>query len=121
MAKNRQQLDNELREGIIERISNFLTAENEEVLRTSNTTIAIPTVDSEGNDTYIELAVKIPKGAKIEGGYAGYDGHEVATEYAEDVALKAKQKAESAKNKKSKGKGKTPKAETKEVEEVEGE
>ena len=121
MAKTRQQLDIELREGIISRLTDFLASSNEEVLRTSNTTIAIPTVDSEGNDTYIELAVKVPKGAKIEGGYAGYNGHEVAAEYAEDVALKAKQKAESAKNKKSKGKGKTSKAKTEEVEEVEGE
>lgn len=104
MAKTRQQLDNELRTSMIANLTNVLAEQGEEVLRVGSTEIAIPTTDSEGGDTYVVLEIKVPKGAKIEGGYAGYNGHELAVEYAEEVARKEKEKAEAAKNKKSKAK-----------------
>ena len=110
MAKTRQQLDNELRTAMIANLTNVLAEQGEEVLRVSSTEIAIPTTDSEGGDTYVIIEIRVPKGAKIDGGYAGYNGHELAVEYAEDVARKEKEKAEAAKNKKSKTK-KSPKEE----------
>ena len=110
MAKTRQQLDNELRTAMIANLTNVLAEQGEEVLRVSSTEIAIPTTDSEGGDTYVIIEIRVPKGAKIDGGYAGYNGHELAVEYAEDVARKEKEKAEAAKNKKAKAK-KSPKEE----------
>ena len=112
MPKTNQALQTDLREKNLVLITQLLTNSGEEVLRVDSTKIAYPVTDEEGNDLFIEVAVKVPKGTKEpDGGYSGYDGYTLAQEYAEDVANKEKKKAEAAKNKKAKVK-------TKKVEEV---
>lgn len=63
---------------------------DEDLLRISSGAIAIPCVDSEGNDAYVEITVKVPTGSRD--GDA-YDGYALAQEY----EMKQKEKAEKAK------------------------
>jgi hypothetical protein len=100
-------LDNILREKNIESITNFLKSSGEDVVRVSGNTIAFPTTDSENNDAWIEITIKVPKGERIPkdegGGFAGYDGYSIAEFYQQeserkaDEAAKRKVKAEAKK------------------------
>lgn len=50
MAKTKKQLHEALRNKYLALITEFLTAQGEEVLRTKSNEIAIPTLDEESND-----------------------------------------------------------------------
>lgn len=111
-------LDNELRSATLAKAMEMFSNAEEEVMQVSGTAFAFPTVDSEGNDSWIEISVKVPKGEKLGKGegYAGYDGYEQAefykntqTEKAEKAAAakaaaEAKRKAKEEKKNKSKKK-----------------
>ena len=91
MATNsKKTLHNALRAKYIERVSKFLADSGEEVLVTGSNEIALPCVDSEGNDEFIVLTFKIPTGSR-EGDI--YDGYSMA----EDFKMKTAEKAEKAK------------------------
>ena len=91
MAKlTRKQLDEKLKLSILEKVSTFLENDGEEVLRTKSNIIALPTVDEEGNDTYVTITFSVPTGTRQ--GDA-YNGHEEAINYAHDINEKAKKKA----------------------------
>jgi hypothetical protein len=89
MATSSKQLNDALRAKYLEVISELLNGNGEEVLRTNSNEIAIPCVDSEGNDKYIVITVKVPTGARDGEAYDGYS-------MAEDYAIKCKNKAETA-------------------------
>ena len=75
---------------------------NDEVLRTASNEIAIPVVDSEGNERYIVITVKVPTGSRD--GDA-YDGYAMAEDYAMKCAerkAKAEEKARKSAERKSK-------------------
>ena len=56
--------------------------------------IAIPVVDTEGNEKYPKIKVSIPRGTRNgEGGYIPYDGHEAAVAYREEKESKAQERA----------------------------
>ncbi len=84
-----------LRNHYMKEIRTLLESMNEEILVTGSNEFAIPCVDNEGNDQFLVLTFKIPKGSRD--GEA-YDGYSVAEEY----AMKQKKKAEKEKEKKSK-------------------
>lgn len=112
MAKTKTVLEGELRENILHNLTDLLSTSGEEVLRVKSTQIAYPTKDSEGNEYFAVVTITLPKGSKMsDGTFSGYDGYEIAKEYAEDVELK-KKKAETAKKNK-----KAPKSKTKPKEE----
>lgn len=91
MATNsKRTLHNALRAKYIERVSKFLADSGEEVLVTGSNEIALPCVDSEGNDEFIVLTFKIPTGSR-EGDI--YDGYSMA----EDFKMRTAEKAEKAK------------------------
>ena len=91
MATNsKKTLHNALRAKYIERVSKFLADSGEEVLVTGSNEIALPCVDSEGNDEFIVLTFKIPTGSR-EGDI--YDGYSMA----EDFKMKTAEKAAKAK------------------------
>ena len=91
MATNsKKTLHNALRAKYIERVSKFLADSGEEVLITGSNEIALPCVDSEGNDEFIVLTFKIPTGSR-EGDV--YDGYSMA----EDFKIRTAEKAEKAK------------------------
>lgn len=96
MAKTKKQLHEALRNKYLTLIADYLTAQDETVLRTKSNEIALPTVDEENNDEYIVISFKVPTGSRDDG--EAYDGYAVATQYAESVADKAeKAKAEAEK------------------------
>ena len=78
-----------LRAQYLELVSKLLGDGGEEVLRVKSNEIAIPCVDSEGEDAYVVITVKVPTGSR-EGD--PYDGHGEAESY----AMLCKQKAEKA-------------------------
>ena len=91
MATNsKKTLHNALRAKYIERVSKFLADSGEEVLVTGSNEIALPCVDSEGNDEFIVLTFKIPTGSRDGDIYDGYS-------MAEDFKMRTAEKAEKAK------------------------
>ena len=87
---SKQKLHEELRNRYIATVKEYLTAQNEEVLVTNSNEIAIPCVDSEGNDEYVVITFKVPTGSRDGDAYDGYAE-------AESYAMKVADKAEKAK------------------------
>ena len=83
-------LHDALRAKYIERVSEFLADAGEEVLVTNSNEIALPCVDSEGNDEFIVITFKVPTGSRDGDAYDGYS-------MAEDFKMKTAEKAEKAK------------------------
>lgn len=93
MAKKTQTaLDNELRAVYIEKVAELFKADGEEVLRTGSSEVAFPVVDSDGNEKFIVVSVKVPKGERKDG-YVPYDGYSVAEEYEINQREKAEKRA----------------------------
>ena len=87
---SKKSLHNALRAKYIERVSKFLADAGEEVLVTGSNEIALPCVDSEGNDEFIIITFKVPTGSRDGDAYDGYS-------MAEDFKIKSDEKAEKAK------------------------
>lgn len=113
MAKmTRKQLDEEIKLRYLEGVCEHLTEVGEEVLRVKSNEIAIPVVDSEGEERWLVLTFKVPTGER--GGDA-YDGYSMA----EDYQMKLTEKAEKEKAKAEKAAKDKAKREAKAKEEVE--
>lgn len=95
MAKiTQKQRDELLKTDFLDRVVNFLSSEDggeEEVLRVKSNEIAIPVVDSEGNERWMVLTFKVPTGER---GGDGYDGYSMAEDYQMKQEAKAEKKAE---------------------------
>lgn len=95
MSKTTQkQRDEALKIDFLDRVTNFLSGENggeEEVLRVKSNEIAVPVVDSEGNERWMVLTFKVPTGER---GGDGYDGYSMAEDYRMKQDAKAEKKAE---------------------------
>lgn len=89
MAESKRKLDEALRTQFMTCVSEFLVSRGEEVLVTGSNEIALPCVDSEGNDKFIVLTFKVPSGSRDGDPYDGYS-------MAEDYRLKVEEKAEKA-------------------------
>ena len=87
---SKKSLHDALRAKYIERVSKFLADAGEEVLITGSNEIALPCVDSEGNDEFIVITFKVPTGSRDGDAYDGYS-------MAEDFKIKTAEKAEKAK------------------------
>ena len=87
---SKKSLHNALRAKYIERVSKFLADAGEEVLVTGSNEIALPCVDSEGNEEFIVITFKVPTGSRDGDAYDGYS-------MAEDFKIKSAEKAEKAK------------------------
>ena len=90
MVVSRKQLREELKREYVERFTEYLAGIGEEVLRVGSNELAFPVTDTEGNEDFIVLTVKIPTGANK--GTEPYDGYEMA----EDYAMKCQAKEEKA-------------------------
>jgi hypothetical protein len=88
-----------LRNLYVERMIKWLKANDEDVLQVSTNEIAIPVVDSEGEDNYVVFTVKVPVGDRDGNAYDAY-------ERAQEFEMKQKEKAikaeEDAKKKQAK-------------------
>jgi hypothetical protein len=91
MAKSRRALQNELRLEYLGKIMDFL-AKEEDVLRTGSNELAFPVTDSEGNEEFIQIVVKVPTGSR-DG--EPYNGYRMAEEYSLKLKLQ-QEKAEKA-------------------------
>lgn len=87
---NSRSLDNELREKVLKTIMEFYAEKGEDVMQTNSNECAFPCVDSDGNDKWIQIVVKVPSGARDEDGYDGYG-------VAESYKIKIKEKEEKKK------------------------
>lgn len=86
---SKKSLHDSLRSKYIALVSKFLAEKGEDVLVTNSNEIAIPCVDSEGNEEFVVLTFKVPTGSR-DGDV--YDGYSVA----EDFKMKQSEKAEKA-------------------------
>ena len=100
MAKSKKQLHEEIRQTFMTKVIEYLTEQGEEVLRTKSNEIAIPTLDSEGNDEWCVITFKVPTGSRDDG--EAYDGYGMADEYTAKEADKAEKAAEAQAKKEAK-------------------
>ena len=93
--KSRTALDNELREKSVTDLMEMYSTKGEEVMQVGGNVIAFPTVDSDGNEAWVEITVKIPKGERLGKGegFGGYDGYEQAEFYKQETERKAQEAA----------------------------
>jgi hypothetical protein len=105
MAKTQKSLNDELRAMYLERVHACLSQEDE-VLVVGANELAVPVVDTEGNEKWIVLTVKVPTGTRD--GDA-YDGYSMAEDYRMRQADKAAKAAE-RERKTAERKAKTKKA-----------
>ena len=99
MALSKKQLHEGIRAKFMKAITEYLTTQGEEVLQVKSNEIAIPTLDSEGNEEFLVLTFKVPTGSRDDG--EAYDGYGVAQQYAESQAEK-QEKAKADAEKKAK-------------------
>lgn len=99
MAKSEKILNDNLRNGWVERFVDFLKTVGEDVQLTASNTLTFPTVDEDGNDKFVTLTVKVPKGSRD--GDA-YDGYAEAEDYAKHLKEQAEKKAEAEAKKSAK-------------------
>ena len=97
MATSKAILDNAIREKYIAIVKTALEAAGEEVLITGSNEIALPCVDTEGNEKFLVLTFKVPTGA--DKGMTVYDGYAMAEEYELKLKTKADKARESAERK----------------------
>lgn len=93
MAKTTKALNDEVRAKYISIINDALAAAGEEVLVVASNELAIPVVDSEKNDKWVVLTIKVPTGTR-DG--EEYDGYSMANDYKIKLANKALKAAEKA-------------------------
>ena len=99
MAISNKQLNDALRNQYLEMIKTFLEEKGEEVLITGNNEVCFPCVDSQQNDKFVQVIVKVPTGSRD--GDA-FDGYSLAEEFQLKQNLKAQKKKEDAEKKKKK-------------------
>ena len=105
MGKSKTALDNEVRQKYVAEVMEKF-AEDQPMLVAGNV-IAFPTLDEENGEAWVEITVKVPKGARLGKGegYAGYDGYALAESYQIDLQEKATA-AKATAEKKAKAKAK---------------
>lgn len=103
MAKlTRKQLDEEIKLRFLEGVKEHLENCGEEVLRVKSNEIALPVVDSDGEERWLVLIFKVPTGER---GGDGYDGYSMAEDYQmKQAEKKAKAEAKAKESAKNKGK-----------------
>lgn len=90
MAKTQKSLNDELRAEWVRNVREYLSQEDE-VLMVGTNELAIPVVDSEGNEKWVVITIKVPTGER--GGEA-YDGYSMAQDYQMRQTAKAEKAAE---------------------------
>ena len=106
MAKTQKSLNDELRALWVRRVNDYLSQEDE-VLVVGANELAVPVVDTDGNEKWIVLTVKVPTGSRD--GDA-YDGYAMAEDYRmrqADKAAKAAERARKTAERQAKAKAKT--------------
>lgn len=72
MATSTRKLDNELRQKWFSTIVKMIADMGEDVLVYKSNELCFPTTDSENNDKYIQIVVKVPTGSRDGEDFDGY-------------------------------------------------
>lgn len=91
------QLDHNLRQKIIEEITDLLTNYYKtDVMPVKKFgTVCFPVLDEEYNEKFIEVSISVPRGMRNgKGSYVPFDGYAAAEEYAETMRIKEEERAE---------------------------
>lgn len=103
MAKlTRKQLDEEIKMRFLEGVSEHLSNVGEEVLRVGSNELALPVVDSEGEERWLVLTFKVPTGSRDGEAYDGYSMKQDYEMKLQEKAEKAEEKAKKAEKDKAK-------------------
>ena len=103
MAKlTRKQLDEEIKVRFLEGVTEHLSNVGEEVLRVGSNEIALPVVDTEGEERWLVLTFKVPTGSRDGEAYDGYSMKEDYEMKLAEKAAKAEEKAKKAEKDKAK-------------------
>lgn len=94
MSVSRKVLREAIKTAYLEKVANTLAEGGETILRVGSNEIALPVVDSEGNEDYLVLTFKVPTGSRDGEAYDGYAMAEDYTMKLADKADKAKKAAE---------------------------
>lgn len=114
MAKlTRKQLDEEIKVRFLEGVSEHLENAGEEVLRVGSNEIALPVVDTNGEERWLVVTFKVPTGSRDGDAYDGYSMKEDYEMKLADKAAKAEAKAAKAEKDKAKREAKKAEAEAK--------
>ena len=102
MAVSRKVEREILRTEFLEKVSEFLTASGEEILRVTSNEIAIPVVGCEYNEDFMVITFKVPtgsnKGREPDDGYSEAQAYELhLKEKSEKAKANAERKARKAK------------------------
>lgn len=99
MAVTQRIANANLRANYATMIMDLLANQNEDVGRVSAGVLNFPVVDENGNDSWIEITIKVPSGSR-DG--TPYDGYELREDYVikQENAAERKAKADAAKAKK---------------------
>lgn len=85
------EVTNILRSTYMDKVKERLESIGEVILQTGNNEFTIPCVDIEGNDRYVQVVVKVPKGSR-DG--EEFDGYIAAEDYKAECEARAITKAE---------------------------
>ncbi len=94
MATSKANLNEAIRTKYIDLVKDFLEKSGEEVLITGSNEIALPCVDTEGNEKFIVLTFKVPTGTRAGEAYNGYFEAEDYKAHVAEKEAKAKAAAE---------------------------
>ena len=106
MAKTQKSLNDELRAMYLERVHACLSQEDE-VLVVGANELAVPVVDTDGNEKWIVLTVKVPTGTRDGDAYDGYSMAEDYRMRQADKAAKAAERARKTAERQAKAQAKT--------------
>ena len=109
----RKQLDEEIKVRFLEGVSEHLESVGEEVLRVGSNELALPVVDSNGEERWLVVTFKVPTGSRDGDAYDGYSMKEDYEMKLAEKAAKAEAKAAKAEKDKAKREAKKAEAETK--------
>lgn len=99
MAKSLKVLNDEVRARYMTLVRETMAKAGDEVLEVASNELALPVVDSEGNEKWVVLTVKVPTGSRD--GDA-YDGYAMAEDWQMRQAARAAEKAAKAERDKAK-------------------
>jgi hypothetical protein len=98
MATKQKELDEKLRQSIVEKIYQFLKEEGEDVRYTASNVLMFPCLDEEEGERFCSITVKIPTGSRDGEEYDGYgEAESYEMHLKEQAEKKAKKEAEKQK------------------------
>jgi hypothetical protein len=98
MATKQKELDEKLRQAIVEKVFQFFKDEGEDIRFTASNTLMFPCLDEDEGERFCTITVKIPTGSRDGEEYDGYgEAESYEIHLKEQAEKKAKKEAEKKK------------------------